>query len=255
MSQETIGQRLSDAREAIQASLYRASQDTKIRIDFLESLEADDFNFVSGSLYVRGMLRSYLRWLGLEEAPLLQEYDRLHQARAEAPLAEMISRPADVGPRPRRPQWLIAAVGAAGILLVLSLVGLMNPSNVAAPPAAPRESQARVPSASSPATAPAVPPAMAAQTPVAGVSLKVDVVGDKAWMQASADGNDAQPLYSGTLSSGQSRTFEAKDYVKLLIGNLGGVRLTFNGQDLGVPGQPGQVGTLRFPPDTLPARG
>lgn len=251
MNQQTIGQRLSDAREAIQASLYRASQDTKIRVDFLESLEADDFNFVSGSLYVRGMLRSYVRWLGLEEAPLLQEYDRLHNSGAEAPLVQMISRPADVGPRPRRPQWLIAAVAAAGILLVLSLVGLMNPSNVAAPPAAPGETQARAPSVSSPSA----PPAAVAQSPAAGVSLKVDVVGDKAWMQANADGNDAQPLYSGTLSSGQSKTFEAKDYVQLLIGNLGGVRITFNGQDLGVPGQPGQVGTLRFPPDSPPARG
>ena len=34
----------------------------------------------------------------------------------------------------------------------------------------------------------------------------------------------------------------------LKIGNAGGIALKFDGKDLGVPGKPGQVLNLKFPP-------
>jgi cytoskeleton protein RodZ len=246
---QTIGRRLSDAREAIRASLYQASRDTKIRVDFLESMERDDFSFVSGGLYVRGMLRSYVRWLGLNEAAVMQEYDRLYDSQPEPSLASMIAKPADVGPKTRRPNWVVAGVAAAMILLVLSLIGVMGPvRDVASPP--PTETEARA------TDSPTTPPPAIAQAPADGVRLTVQVISDKSWVAAYLDGNDSESAYQGTLVSGDARTFDAKDRVKLIVGNLGAVRLTVNGRDLGIPGLPGKVGTFNFTPEsTSPSQG
>ncbi len=248
MSQHTIGQLLNDSREASRASLYQASQDTKIRVDFLEAMENDDFEFVSGGLYVRGMLRSYVRWLGLPEDRVLAEFDRLYNVKAQTPLTEMINKPTDVGPKPRKPQWLIAAVSAACLLLIFSLVGLMNPStNVATPPASPEDEQETQTAAQPPASPDTIAQAPAA--PAEGVNLTVTVVGDKSWMEAHADGTEP-PVFTGTKFSGEVLTLTADESLKIVIGNAGAVRVNVNGRDLGPPGQNGAVGTFVFTPES-----
>ncbi|HYN98133.1 MAG TPA: RodZ domain-containing protein [Actinomycetota bacterium] len=248
MSQHTIGQLLSDSREAIRASLYQASQDTKIRVDFLESMENDDFEFVSGGLYVRGMLRSYVRWLGLPEERVLAEFDRLYNVKDETPLAEMISKPTDVGPKPRKPQWLIAAVSAACLLLAFSIIGLINPNQeVANPPANPvaiEESQD-----DAPPPPPADVAAASPTAPIEGVNVVVTVVGQRSWMQATADGADP-PVFTGTKVEGEVLNLTAQENLKIVIGNAGAVRVSVNGRDLGPPGQPGAVGTFTFTPES-----
>lgn len=246
MSQHTIGQLLCHSREAIRASLYQASQDTKIRVDFLEAMENDDFDFVSGGLYVRGMLRSYTRWLGLPEDRVLAEFDRLYDVPTETPLAEMISTPTDVGPKSRKPQWLIAAVSAACLMLVFSIIGLINPTTEVASP--PPDPQALETEAADPSPAPDTV-AQAPTAPVEGVNVTVNVVGDKSWMQAHADGADAA-VFTGTKFAGDALTLQAQQSIKLVIGNAGAVRVNVNGRDLGPPGAPGAVGTFVFTPES-----
>lgn len=241
---------MSGARESIQASLYQASQDTKIRVDFLECLEEDDFEFVSGRMYVRGMLRSYVRWLGLDETSVLRDFDHGHDPQAESPVTAMISIPTQVGPKQRRPHWLLAASGAAALLLILSLVGLMDfGGNVATLPPNPEEQQAQADaSGSSPAT-----PDILAQAPAAvgGVNVLVTVTGPRAWVRVHLDGVEDRPQFEGILNKGQSQMFSARDRVKLLIGDLGAVNLSLNGKDLGTPGESGQVATREFTAESV----
>lgn len=252
MSQHTIGQLLNDSREASRASLYQASQDTKIRVDFLEAMENDDFEFVSGGLYVRGMLRSYVRWLGLPEDRVLSEFDRLYNVREEGSLAEMINKPTDVGPKARKPQWLIAAVSAACLLLIFSLIGLMNPDDEAPPPetsAAVQENEAENESGSEPDPGTDIVAEAPTEPPMEGVNVRIDVVGEKCWMQATADGADSA-VFTGTKFEGEVLTLTAEESLKIVIGNAGAVRVNVNGRDLGPPGQMGAVGTFVFTPES-----
>ncbi|MEX2588030.1 MAG: RodZ domain-containing protein [Actinomycetota bacterium] len=249
MNQQTIGQRLSGAREAIRASLFQASQDTKIRVDFLQAMENDDFDFVSGGPYVRGMLRSYVRWLGIDEAPILAEFDRLSNARPQPSVTQVISRPPGISGRHRRPQWLIAAVSAAGLLVLLSVIGLLNPgSDVAPPPPDPVGDQ----SANSPEPGVVVDEGAQVspdpQEPVfEGVNVGVLALA-RVWMSVEADGDEQ--LFVGFLTEDEERTFEAEEVVSMRIGNLGDVEISVNGRDLGSPGQSGQVETIELTPQT-----
>lgn len=248
LNQQTIGQRLSGAREAIRASLFQASQDTKIRVDFLQAMENDNFDFVSGGPYVRGMLRSYVRWLGLDEAPILAEFDSLTNARPQPSVTQMISRPPEMASRHRRPQWLIAALSAAGLLFLLFVIGLINPgTDVAPPPPDPVGDQAR--SSPSPnfviedGSSPAEPEAPVPE----GVNVGV-LAGARVWMDVEGDGDEQ--LFVGFLAEGEERTFEAEEVVSMRIGNLGAVDISVNGRDLGAPGPSGQVATIELTSQT-----
>ena len=69
----TIGPRLRAAREARNLSVQQAADDTRISLRFLEALEREEFEALPAPVYVRGFLRSYANYLGLEPQSLLDE--------------------------------------------------------------------------------------------------------------------------------------------------------------------------------------
>lgn len=239
MSQQTIGQRLRDARESIPTSLYQASRETRIRVDFIEALEADNFRFVSGGTYVKGMLKAYGKWLGLDDELLGEEFESLDGVARQMPVSQVLKEPAQAAPRSRTPHWIVAAGVGASSLLLISLVGLMKPvSRVAAPPSSP---SASLSSSSS------VPAPIAEAIP-SGVNLTITVIGKSSWVLIKAD-DAVSPTFEGKLFSGESRSFQASDRLEVTIGDLPQVRITLNGRDLGTPpGHPGQIGKFDFTP-------
>src|SRR6266702_2340119 len=235
----SIGERLRQAREAIPASLAEASRATRIRVDFLESMERDSFSFISGRVYVVGMLRSYARWLRMDDAEIAAEYDRIYGPPEAPGLAESLaSRDERTIPisKPRKPQWAMVGAAAVAILVVLLLFSLIGGGgNVATPPP--------VPSPTPTVTAPASPTSTAA--PGSGVQLVVVVTGTTSWLHVVAGDTTPQLLeFQGFLGRGVTRTFTAPDLLKVQFGNLGAVRVNVNGSDLGVPGAVGQAGAF-----------
>ncbi|HLO02889.1 MAG TPA: helix-turn-helix domain-containing protein [Symbiobacteriaceae bacterium] len=78
-----IGQQLRAAREAREISLEQAEEETKIRKKYLQALEDETPAVIPGDVYVRGFLRSYANWLGLD-GPHLVELYKEQQAGAPA---------------------------------------------------------------------------------------------------------------------------------------------------------------------------
>lgn len=74
----TIGQTLSAARVAAGHTIADLSARTRIREPVLMSIEQEDFVPCGGDFYARGHIRGICRALGLDPAPLLEEYDRKH---------------------------------------------------------------------------------------------------------------------------------------------------------------------------------
>jgi cytoskeletal protein RodZ len=68
---ETIGQRLQQARLARRLTLEQVAEDTRIRLPYLQALEADDYAALPSAVHGRGFLRNYAAYLGLDVADLL----------------------------------------------------------------------------------------------------------------------------------------------------------------------------------------
>lgn len=69
---DSTGTQLRQAREALGLSLERVSNDTLMSVRYLKALEAGEFDVFSSEAQVRGFLRVYADYLGVEAQPLLK---------------------------------------------------------------------------------------------------------------------------------------------------------------------------------------
>jgi len=72
----SVGETLRAAREAKKLSLDAANRETKISVQILNSLEQDDFESVGSDIYLKGFLRNYARFLGVDVDDLMRTLDR-----------------------------------------------------------------------------------------------------------------------------------------------------------------------------------
>jgi cytoskeletal protein RodZ len=68
-----IGQKLEEARNRKGISLREASESTKIRGDYLSAFEAGQFDIDLPEVYLRGFVRLYSRFLGLDQDAVLAD--------------------------------------------------------------------------------------------------------------------------------------------------------------------------------------
>src|SRR3954453_5615450 len=94
-----IGNSLRDARLRKELDFPELEQGTKIRAKYLRALEDETFDQLPGPTYVKGFLRTYADYLGLDGQLYVDEYNVRYGMGEEA--LERRPRSAPVGPRPR----------------------------------------------------------------------------------------------------------------------------------------------------------
>ncbi|MCA9943871.1 MAG: helix-turn-helix domain-containing protein [Ardenticatenaceae bacterium] len=72
---DELGHILREARETKGYTLREVQDKTRINSRFLEALEMGDFDRLPTPTHVRGFLRNYSRFLGLDPEPLLERYE------------------------------------------------------------------------------------------------------------------------------------------------------------------------------------
>jgi len=100
---DSIGQQLRQRREARRLSLEQAAQATRIRLHYLQALEADELETLPSTAQLRGFLRTYAQFLELPVPALLARLDGIEQPPEELPsetaLAEASAPAAPMAPR------------------------------------------------------------------------------------------------------------------------------------------------------------
>ncbi|RPJ29682.1 MAG: hypothetical protein EHM33_00050, partial [Chloroflexi bacterium] len=91
---QTIGQRLKAGREEQRLTLEKVFEATRIRLQYLQALEADDLSVMPSPVQARGYLRNYAEYLGLDVDQVLTELRAVH---TQETAAEIIG-PADETP-------------------------------------------------------------------------------------------------------------------------------------------------------------
>jgi cytoskeleton protein RodZ len=221
--QETgIGPALRKARLLRGKSLEEASRETHIRADYLRALERERFDALLGDVYVRGFLRSYSTYLGLDPGKVLTVYNRYFgPARTMLPDAPATPKRGSAVPHPhlpgsvtRHPSWAFMIGVALLVLSVFGAVGLLSRSRTAP--------QAQTPGQGLGAIA-ALPPTV---TVVIQATSPVEVT-------VLADGRIA---FRGMFRAAEARSFEANSRIDLELAVGGTTVITVNGHALGKPG-------------------
>jgi cytoskeleton protein RodZ len=94
---QTIGQRLKAEREEQRLTLEKVFEATRIRIQYLQALEADDLSVMSSPVQARGYLRNYAEYLGFDVEQILQD---LREMNLQQSASEVVG-PADIPPLPQ----------------------------------------------------------------------------------------------------------------------------------------------------------
>jgi len=73
----TLGQKLRQAREAKGIPIGEVAEQTRIAPLYIESIDNDDYRALPGGIFNRGFIKSYAKYVGVDEAEALADYARL----------------------------------------------------------------------------------------------------------------------------------------------------------------------------------
>jgi cytoskeletal protein RodZ len=110
-----FGENLRREREMRGVSLEEISFATKISLRFLDAIEREDFSKLPGGIFSRSFIRSYARYLGLDEERAVAEFQLAAQPQADFDLHRMAAGKSGTGRQATR-RTLIRTLVALGLL-------------------------------------------------------------------------------------------------------------------------------------------
>ncbi|MEZ5306593.1 MAG: helix-turn-helix domain-containing protein [Pyrinomonadaceae bacterium] len=74
---ESLGEKLRQAREARDITISEVAEQTRISALYLEAIEKDDYRTLPGGIFNKGFVKSFAKYVGVEEDEALQDYARI----------------------------------------------------------------------------------------------------------------------------------------------------------------------------------
>ncbi|MBV7671352.1 DUF4115 domain-containing protein [Streptomyces halstedii] len=244
----SIGHALQQARIAAGLTVEEVSSSTRVRIPIVHAIETDDFSRCGGDVYARGHIRMIAHAVRLDPEPLIARYDAEHGGRPAPTPAAPLFEAERIRSEPRRPNWTAAMVAA--IVAVVGFVGFTfvksGDDSGKAPVAegsAPDNATARPTPSKTADPKPAPSESAIAAAPRDKVTVKLSATG-KSWI--SAKDHNGRQLFDGLLNKGDSKTFQDKERIDLVLGDAGSIELFVNGKKVDDQFEAGQVERLSY---------
>jgi cytoskeleton protein RodZ len=111
----SFGENLRREREMRGISLDEIAGSTKISVRFLQAMENDDFANLPGGIFTRSFIRSYAKYLGLDDEQVMSEFQMMTQAK-DVELRPLMFASSSNSPRRERRPFLLPVVLAVAML-------------------------------------------------------------------------------------------------------------------------------------------
>ena len=203
-----IGNSLREARLRQGLDLARVEDDTKIRAKYLQGLEDERFEVLPSETYVKGFLRTYSEYLGLDGQLYVDEYNSRF-ASVEEPT---VSSPPARRRRRRAAESHLVVAALAGIVAVAVLVvvafTLSNDPPTVPPTAGLGPGTTTTAGGETTTEASATPPAPPANP--ARVTLQLVARRGDCWVTVRRGAPNGEIVFSGTIYQGETQRFTAR---------------------------------------------
>lgn len=218
-----IGNSLREARTRKELDFPELETGTKIRAKYLRALEDESFEVLPSATYVKGFLRTYANYLGLDGRLYVDEYNVRYGSGDEA-LERRVRNPS---PPSRRPQQRRRrSRGLESKIVLFALVGIaVVTALVFAAWRYGGDAKQNLP-LSTPAVTPAVKQA----------GLLVHAKGGNTLLIIRAGSESGKQVWNGTLTSGDTQRFDAQHGLWVYIGSPENVQMKLNGRSVLVGG-------------------
>lgn len=228
------GEILKKKREELGYNLKEIAKTLRIRSDYLKAIEEETFEKLPVEVYTKGYIREYAKFLKADPEIVIKAYIEkisplvIEKQTDSITSAENTDKEEKAAPRYSATAITLSVVAVAALLTVLSLFVFVS-----------EEPKTPLPEKTAPT------PALRPGSQEKEHSLEI-LASDTTWLLVTIDNTESKEFL---LNKGESAKLSAKDSFSLKIGNAGGIKLIFDGRDMGVPGKNGRVITLNLPPD------
>ena len=223
-----IGNSLREARLRQHLDFPEAEQATKIRGKYLRALEDERFELLPAQTYVKGFLRAYAEYLGLDGQLYVDEFNSRYVTGEDEPPPASRRSSRSVAPRRGESRGVLVALGAIGVVTALVIAAW----RFGAPSETGTGLGNRAPAASSVSkrTKPARPAKKRrAARPVARIAdLVVTAAHDRSWLEVRQGSATGPQLFAGTLEHEASMRFR-KRRLWINVGRPASVVVRLNG--------------------------
>ncbi|MCL1804455.1 MAG: DUF4115 domain-containing protein [Clostridiales bacterium] len=254
---EGIGGILRDARERKDATFEQIEEATKIKKRYLLALELEEWDQLPGKVYAKGFLRTYARFLGLDDQSLSdlfelamagKDKEQTKEPVKAAPQAE--EQPPKARPKKKRREVDLHNKPKIKMIYILCLLSALvlafciwayqtyhqEPIEAEKPP-----TQHIVLPQPEPKPVVVEEPE---PEPVVLTSITLQLTATEAcWLRLKDQG---EQIYENTMRGGDVLEFAELKEIEIRLGNAGGVVMTLNGLELPLMGKSGQIVTKYF---------
>jgi len=267
MQMESFGTYLKGERESRGISLDAISRATKVRRVILEAIEKDQGEALLPEVVIKGFIEAYARQLGLDPQAVLVKYSQWQEGNEAAEQGGVLPG----GKRRIPPRYMVAGVvGVVAVIVIALFVAfphgpregaqettLAKPSPEQTPTV---PSEGPQPPSSTPLAeeavkeaAPLAPPPLDTQGEKKGTSAEpvsvpehtlVITASERTWIQIQEGSSLPRDVI---LSPGDNLIRKSSQRLAVVIGNAGGVTVSFDGKILTSLGEAGQVVRLTLP--------
>ena len=238
----SLGEKLRQAREAKGMDLRDVADNTRITLEYLRSIEDDNYKSLPGGIFNKGFIRSFAKVVGIDEKEALADYNNLMAQQGTVTTIaddEPISRPNKVLLNENQDSSPFTRIFLA--LIVLGLVGagiyfglqywqnhFANSSVIVTPTPTPAIANSSLPiTAATPAP----------QTTTDGLKVQVKAASEDVSLVATTDGGKK---ISYLLKAEQTQDFAAQQALKLVYSKYkaNALQITINGKPVTAPAAP-----------------
>lgn len=191
-----IGSTLREARVRHRLTLQQAEEETKVRVKYIQAMENEDFDVMPSPAYVKGFLRTYATFLGLDPEIIVEEYRSRFEPREEHDAfggSSALRQRRHAG----RNTLAFVAVVCLLVLALLYVLGYKAPEKNATP---------------TPSTVPTSPSSAISRSPTASpdasqIVLTVTADVGACYLEVRRTSPSGEVLFESTLAKGHTRSF------------------------------------------------
>lgn len=234
----TLGEKLRQAREARGITISEVAEQTRISALYLESIENNDYRLLPGGIFNKGFVKSYAKYVGLDEKEALLDYAKLTADQGETSESEKPYRPevlTDERTRSSSLPTILFAIIILGLMVwgVMALLSYINNSEQSTANTNTNKNTNTNVNANTNANTNAQTPS----APLTGdIKVEFKALNSEVSLTSNSDGKKA----SGLIQPNVPTTFDLKQslYLSYSKDQASNVQMTINGKPITLPSQP-----------------
>ncbi len=236
----TLGEKLRQAREERGITLSEVAEQTRISSLYLESIDNDDYRLLPGGIFNKGFIKSYAKYVGLDEQEALISYSQILAQTESAEEDHLKHYQPEVLTDDRSGSSMIPTIIVAVVILALMTAGVLFGVRYLrqASELTVANKQGANSNVNSATTANANTSGTNGSTPdMATLKVEFKALTQPVKLIATVDGEPAKP---NSVAAGSSVTFDPKESLTLnyIRWNANAVQLTINGKTIVLPQVP-----------------